>query len=762
MEPTTIVRSSAATRWLEALPLGNGHIGAMAWGDPLSARFSLNDSTLWSGSPDSSRRRLTGRQEAAEAIDRARSLLQSGRGAEADRALSDLGATWCQAYQPLGELRVDRVGTERDQPLPGGPEREEIGPAHRILDMLDHVHTVRSADGEHRSFVSAADDVLVHAMPLSRSETLQIGFTSELVEESREAGEDALDLVLRAASDCPPAHAPGSPTVQWDEDGPARAAVSVRWRREGPRALLVVAVATTWQGFGQMPDRSLEESREAARQQARTAIAQSEQDLFARHRERVRPVAGAVQLDLEGTERSHLLGDLFAYGRYLLQASSRPGMPPANLQGIWNAELTPPWSSNFTTNINLEMAHWASGVAHVPDAVLALEEYVDALRRSGEDTARRLYGARGWSAHHNSDPWGYSEPVAGPAVWATWPMAGLWLETDLADLRRFEGLSPRDRAATDFPRLREVSAFALDLLCSWPGSSELVTFPSTSPENRYLDADGEPVAASAGTAMDRWLVRRAFTRLIEAADLLGRSEDSVVVEAREALGRIAPPRIGGDGRILEWHEELPESEVHHRHISHLAFAYPGTEEVDERLARAIRRSLEIRSDEASGWSLAWKISQWARLRDSHRVERLLDLCLRDAEDADGSEHSGLYPNLFSAHPPFQIDGNIGIVSAISECLLQSHRGEIEILPALPETMSSGSIRGLRARPGVSVDICWERGVPTALSLTALGPGAARTTTVRWGEHTADVDLNAESSVDVDITALTADRTRSTS
>ncbi|APX33213.1 hypothetical protein BH708_11375 [Brachybacterium sp. P6-10-X1] len=743
-DPTLLRRTGAATRWLEALPLGDGRIGAMAWGDPARARFGLNESTFWSGSPTSTRDRRTPRPEAARLLARAREQFVAGQVAEAQLLLEGLGTAWSQGYQPVGDLIVS-----------GGATGDGTDAAERVLDLARAEHRVRTPAGEHRSFVSAADDVLVHAVPLAPDAAVEVELESPQVEEHRETAAGQLTVVLRAPSDAPPAHQ-GAP-MAWDQEGPGRIAVVVRSRREGDRALVVCALVTTWQGLGAQPDRPVAEALAEATRQAEAALARGEDELHRRHLAHPLPGAHEVALTLDGAEDSALLATCFAYGRHLLASSSRPGLPPATLQGIWNAQVLAPRNSNYTVNINLEMNHWAAGVAHVPDAAAALEGYVAMLRESGAETARRLYGADGWTVHHNSDPWGYTDPVEGDPKWATWPMGGLWLERELDSLAGFCGEEAAAIAAHRFPARRAAATFALDLLHE-SADGHLVTFPSTSPENEWIDPDGQPVALSEGTGMDRWLLREVLAAVVSDAELLGRMEDRVVCRAVAALALIPGPRVGADGRVLEWHADgLAEIEPTHRHVSHLGFLYPGTQEVGEELERAAAASLEGRGDEATGWSLVWKTALWARLHRPDKVQDLLELFLRPAERADGSERSGLYPNLFSAHPPFQIDGNLGIVAALAECLLQSHRGEIELLPALPPIMADGSVRGLRARPGIAVDMSWSDGELTALTLRAVGPGAVGTHRVRHGERTVLAELPDQHPVQIGTAELGDDQ-----
>ncbi|WP_169928766.1 glycosyl hydrolase family 95 catalytic domain-containing protein [Brachybacterium ginsengisoli] len=741
--PSLLRRRGPAQRWLEALPLGNGRLGAMVWGDASCARFSLNESTLWSGMPGVDAPHRTPRREAAAALARSRALFEDGEIAEAQKEIERLGAAWSQAYLPVGDLTVR---------LDGAAAEDADADAERVLDLEHGEHRVLAAAGEHLSFTSAADEVLVHALPSPEGARAVLELDSPLAEEHREVHDNGLDLVLRAPSDIPAGQFRRELETVWDPERASRAAVVVRTRAEDGRMLVVCAIATTWRGLGEVPDRPVQEALAQAQEQADAALARGEEELRRRHGDHPRPGAEEVSLQLDGSADAELLATSFTYGRYLLGSASRPGLPPANLQGLWNARLEAPWSSNFTVNINLEMNHWAAAIAHVPDAAGALEGYVAMLRREGQETARRLYGADGWTVHHNSDPWGYTDPVRGEPSWSTWPMGGLWLEQLLGTLASHDGRDPLEIARERYPALREAVAFALCLLHE-SADGHLVTFPSTSPENLWLTEEGTVVSLSEGTGMDRWLVRETAQHLVDAAALLGEDHDPVVLSAASALDLMPGPRIGADGRVLEWHRDgIEEKEPHHRHVSHLGFLYPGSAAATPEQEQAATRSLEARGDEATGWSLVWKTCLWARLHRPDRVQSLLELYLRPAELPDGTARSGLYPNLFSAHPPFQIDGNLGIVAALAECLLQSHRGEIELLPALPEIMADGSVRGLRARPGIAVDMTWKDGALTALSLRALGPGALGTHRVRRGEQSVEVTLS-----DLEPVVVRADR-----
>ncbi|RPF21375.1 alpha-L-fucosidase 2 [Myceligenerans xiligouense] len=462
-----------------------------------------------------------------------------------------------------------------------------------------------------------------------------------------------------------------------------------------------------------------------------------------------------------GPERDpDLVATLFHYGRYLLICSSRPGTLPANLQGIWNHELQPPWSSSYTTNINLQMNYWAAGVTNLAETEEPLFDLIRALAVTGRRTARRLYGADGWTAHHNTDAWAYSLPVGhggNDPKWAFWPMAGLWLTRHVAD---HAGFAADDTLLTSlWDVLRDAAAFALDWLVRGE-DGQWGTCPSTSPENEFRTADGRVASVASSSACDLDLVRDHLTLVVAEAERRG-IEDPVVERARAVLPELRRPRVGRGGALAEWDGDFAQDDPHHRHLSPLVRLYPGRWEPGEPGAGepgpewldAAARFLDERGDESTGWSLAWKIGLRARLRQPGAVDALLRLVFRDMETDRGGHSGGLYPNLFAAHPPFQIDGNLGFTAGLAEALLQSHRGEIELLPALPGALPAGRVRGLVARPGVEVDIAWERGERGAprlvgATLRALHPRAAGTHRLRHGERTATVELAVGHDVEV--------------
>ncbi|TPV52418.1 glycoside hydrolase family 95 protein [Pseudarthrobacter phenanthrenivorans] len=807
-----------AAEWLEALPLGNGRLGAMVFGGSpadggMSHRFQLNDSSAWSGSPHSQDRKpVFSREEADRILSESRRLISSGDFAGAAETLKGLQHRHSQAYLPFADLHLTAAPAATPT---AGPAAGPPSDYHRGLDLATAVSTNTYCLEGHavrvEALISHDPSMLVISLLADAPEgvDLSLRLDSPLRVLRRTADRGTCSLELKLPSDAAPAHDGGLVEYSEDESLSLQGAAAVSWAHDGQdvdapggtaghdgglaatgvrRADVFVTTATTFAGLGRHRAGDAASAAAEARGVLELARASSPSTLKERHQESHSRLYRAARIELdvpawEGTDTGRrllaanahpggplaadpgLAALLFNYGRYLLISSSRPGPAgsgkgsawrgvPANLQGLWNAELPAPWSSNYTTNINLQMNYWGAEPTGLAECVEPLFALIEAMQVTGAAVAREYYGARGWTVHHNSDIWAYAKPVGHGAhspEWSYWPMAGLWLVRHLWEHLQF-GAATVDRDKAGFardaawPAIRGAAEFALDLLAELPDGS-LGTGPSTSPENTFAAVDpssGRRIQGSVAqsSTMDLTLTGDVFRMLDALGRDLGMDADPVLDEARRALPRLPAPEPGRDGKLREWLADPEEWEPGHRHVSHLYLAYPGDTPLSAELEAAVRASLDGRGDEATGWSLAWKILLRSRLRQPEKVSDLLRLFFRDMSTPRGGQSGGLYPNLFGAHPPFQIDGNLGFVAGLAECLLQSHRlvdglHEIELLPALPAELPAGRAAGLRARPGVEVDLGWQDG---RLVRARLATGEHRRVLVRHGTAVQDVRL----------------------
>ena len=759
-----------ASQWVEALPIGNGRLGAMVFGGIERERLQLNDGTLWSGGPSD-----WNNPKAPAVLAEVRRLIAVERYAEADVAAKGMQGPFTQSYLPLGNLYL---AFEHGDAARGGYRRE--------LDISSAMTTVRYRTGAtsytREVFASHPDQVIV--IRLAADKPGMISFTASLDSQLRHTlASDAgvLKLIGRAPANVDPSyHDQAVPVIYNDTEGmrfethlAARATGGRTWIENGElhvqgadEVILQLAAATSFNGSMKSPGRDgrvpgpiaaaqLRNAGEKSFEQLRAAHVADHRALFDRVSLEIAPSSPSVaapvdvptdeRINARGANDPTLVEKFFQYGRYLLIASSRPGGQPANLQGIWNDQVRPPWSSNFTININTEMNYWPAESTNLAELHEPLLELIERLAVNGRTTARVNYGARGWVAHHNTDIWAQTAPVgaygSGDPVWASWHGASAWLSRHMWEHFAYGGDMTflRDRA---YPVMRAASEFYLDFLVT-DARGHLVTSPSASPELKFKTADGKVAALSAGATMDRALVWDLFTNTLDAAERLHVDAD-FQQRVREARGKLIPYQIGSRGQLQEWATDFAEQDPKHRHFSHLFGVHPGheiTREGTPELFAAARRSMELRGDLATGWSMAWKINFWARMQDGDHAFLLLGNLLKPAGSTQTIDTGGggVYPNLFDAHPPFQIDGNFGATAGIAEMLLQSRNGELHLLPALPSAWPAGRVRGLRARGGVTVDIEWRDGAVQHYSLSSRTNTTVR---VRSGASVAEHQIRA--------------------
>lgn len=751
----------------ESLVLGNGKVGASVFGGVATDQIYLNDITLWSGGPVNANMN----PDAYKNLPAIREALKNEDYKLADQLQRKLQGKFSESYAPLGTLFLDF--NQKGEPLNYRRGLNISEAVSRVNYEIDGVKYSREY------FISYPDQIMVIKLTTNKKGALNFGvrFNSQL-KYSATITDNVLQVSGRAPAHAEPNYRNVPNPVVFDDNKGTRFSTVVKIKSAdgkisanelsvqlsgGTEALVFVSIATSFNGFDKDPVAEGKNADLIASQQLQKSANKSFEQLKKDHINDFQKYFNRVSLNLgkstapdlptyerlrryaEGKEDKNLEVLYFQFGRYLLISSSRTIGVPANLQGIWNPHIRPPWSSNYTTNINAEENYWLAENTNLSELHSPLLSFIKNVATTGAVTAKTFYGVNGWCVCHNSDIWAMSNPVgdfgSGDPNWANWNMGGAWLSTHLWEHYQFtrDEKFLREEA---YSLMKGAAQFCLEWLIE-DKKGNLVTSPSTSPENMYLTPDGYKGATMYGGSADLAMIRECFQQAIKASEILNVDAD-FRLKLKNAYDKLYPYQIGKKGNLQEWYYDWEDPEPQHRHQSHLFGLFPGNHispVTTPELANACRKTLEIKGDETTGWSKGWRINLWARLLDGNHAYKMYRELLKyvepDGVKTNYARGGGTYPNLFDAHPPFQIDGNFGGAAAIAEMLVQSTENEIHLLPALPDTWESGSVKGLCARGGFEVSMEWNNNILKKLSIMAKVSGK---TTLYFGSEKKQIDL----------------------